>query len=578
MTPVYNLSAPISTAPGSGLSDFFSRAARLDTRILVWLRCVLAFSAFAVTLLAVSESRHWGEWVYGSLAIYCVFSTYLAYYSWRYDWQPSHKAMHWIDVAFYGFLIGVTGGSESVFFLFFFYPILASSFSWGVREGLLVTIVSTTLFIGSEFVISSTAAPGRIGANDSLIYASYLFVFGYMISYLGGHERLLTRRLALLKEINNPWNPRFGVDHVNGVNLDRLREFYNGASCVLILRRPTLPPQYVMHVSSRDKPGYSRTPTKVEEKAAEALLRLPDSLAAYYHDPDGPFWLRYRGYSGYDFDQKVRTKAFKDECEGWTNLLDAKAFVTVPYSQHDGSTGRLFLTSDSGGFTHSDIEFLVQVSDTMATVIENVYLVEELISKAAEHQRLAISRDLHDTTIQPYIGLKLALDALYREAGDDNAISPRISEIISMTEMTVRDLRSYAATFKEKIPMPGEFLVEAVKHQAERLERFYGITVGLTSYISPLLSGRLAGEAFQIISEGLSNVLRHSQAKNAFVAILCENSELLLQIGNELVAGVPDPGKFTPRSISERAQALKGKTLIERRSDGYTVVHVTIPM
>ena len=76
----------------------------------------------------------------------------------------------------------------------------------------------------------------------------------------------------------------------------------------------------------------------------------------------------------------------------------------------------------------------------------------------------------------------------------------------------------------------------------------------------------------------MSNILRHTHAKNAFVVILCENSQLLLQIGNELGPDAPDPGEFTPRSISERAQSLKGKTLIERRSDGYTVVHVAIPM
>jgi len=61
--------------------------------------------------------------------------------------------------------------------------------------------------------------------------------------------------------------------------------------------------------------------------------------------------------------------------------------------------------------------------------------------------------------------------------------------------------------------MPGQFLVEAVKHQTERLERFYGIRVEITSHISPLLNGPLAAEAFQIISEGLSNLRRHSPVK-----------------------------------------------------------------
>jgi signal transduction histidine kinase len=284
-----------------------------------------------------------------------------------------------------------------------------------------------------------------------------------------------------------------------------------------------------------------------------------------------------RGYLGYDFDLGARTNSFFADCAAWANLLDTRAFVTVPYVQRDGTTGRIFLTTDHGSFSHVDIDFLAQVSDAMSTVVENMSLVEQSISKAAEHERLAISRDLHDTTIQPYIGIKLALDALYREAGTENPLTQRISELINMAEMTIRDLRQYASTLKDKAAMPGEFLVEAVKNQSERLGRFYGINVEVTSDISPRLQGRLAAEAYQIIAEGLSNVLRHTTAKNAFVNILCENSHLLLKIGNDVN---DDNGTktFMPRSINERVQMLGGKAFVEQRVGAQTVVHVTIPM
>ena len=334
-----------------------------------------------------------------------------------------------------------------------------------------------------------------------------------------------------------------------------------------------------MYCASRDKPGGSATPSDVAEGVAGALLgRLPDTFAAFYHDPAGSWRRRFRGYYASDFDMGVSTTAFHDDCAALANLLDTQAFVTVPYVQRDNTTGRIFLTAARGGFTHADIDFLAQASDAMSTVAENICLVEELIARAAEHERLNISRDLHDTTIQPYIGLKLALDALHREAGENNVLSWRISELIAMAEMTVRDLRDYATTLKEKTPMPGEFLVAAVEKQSERLGRFYGINVEVKSDLSSRLKGRLAAEAFQIISEGLSNVLRHTPAKSAFVSIQCEDSRLLLKMGNEAGAGARGDGNFMPRSIYERAQALGGETFVERRPDGYTIVHVTIPM
>jgi signal transduction histidine kinase len=576
MMTLYESSAATKPAVGFAQAGAAGGVKSVDSRMLVLLRCVIALSALVIVLALPSRFGQSASLTYLSLGLYCVYTVLIALISQRLQWPVPPRVLHWADVVFYAFLIALTGGASGFFFLFFFYAILVAAFGWGSREGMLVAIVSSVLLAATELSFAQ-AIDGRV-PGGGLIQAAYLLVFGYLISYFGGYERLLRRRLALLKEINDLWNPRFGVDHTLGVNLERLMEFYGGTSCVLVVRRraPTL--QYVMYSASRYRLGHSSVPSYVAESSAGALLRLPDSLAAIYHSARGSWlWPRFRRYSGYDVDLGVRTKSFQAECAAWANLLDTRALVTVPYVQHDGTAGRIFLTGVPGGFTHADIEFLAQVSDAISTVIENMSLVEELISKAAEHERQTISRDLHDTTIQPYIGLKLALDALYREAGDNNAVSQRILDLISMSEMTIRDLRDYASKLKAKTAMPGEFLVTAVRKQSERLGRFYGINVEVTSDISPALDGRLAAEAFQIISEGLSNVLRHTAAKRAFVTILCENSHLLLKIGNN-VASDDLAKEFMPRSINERVQILGGRTFVEQRLDGQTVVHVTIPM
>ena len=123
--------------------------------------------------------------------------------------------------------------------------------------------------------------------------------------------------------------------------------------------------------------------------------------------------------------------------------------------------------------------------------------------------------------------------------------------------------------------MAGDFLMDAVAKQAERLRRFYGITVSIRSVIGAEVSGRVAAEAFHIIAEGLSNVLRHTAAKNAYVAVRCENSCLLIEIGNEFDK---HPAEFIPRSINERVLAQGGRAYVEQRPDKHTVVHISLPM
>jgi signal transduction histidine kinase len=123
--------------------------------------------------------------------------------------------------------------------------------------------------------------------------------------------------------------------------------------------------------------------------------------------------------------------------------------------------------------------------------------------------------------------------------------------------------------------MAGEFLMDAITKQTARLRRFYGIDVGIISEISGDLKGRLAAEAFHIVAEGLSNVLRHTSAKTASVKVQCEKSVLVLEISNESGDAVVE---FTPRSISERVKALGGELRIEHRPDHHTVVHVSVPL
>lgn len=568
---------PSAAGVASGTSPLAAapRVDAVDARMLVIVRCVLAFSAFAIIWIDPSEPRRLVELTYTSLAAYCIYSLILALAARRADWPPPNRALHWIDVLFYTYLVALTEGTSSIFFHFYFFAILVASFTRGFREGISVTLVSFAAFTTVGIVFAP--AGDEFELNRTLIRGVYLFVFGYLMSYLGGYEIALKGKLGLLKDINTGWNPRFGADRVVSANLERLRSFYDADSCLLVLRRPGDPPQCVMYRVAAKRDERRPALTAITESAAEALLRLPPTAGAVYHDPDGSLERRLRGCSAYDFARQTKMRGCLEECRALANLLDAPAFMTVPYAQPDGTSGRLFLTSDTRSFPRADLEFLAQASNAISTIVESLQLVDELVSRAADHERLSIARDLHDATIQPYIGLKLALDALKREAGGENPLAGRIGEVAEMAGATIRDLRAYADAFRDRGPMPGEVLISRVKEQAARLARYYDIEVEVVSELRDEPEGRLAAEAFYIVAEGLSNVLRHTAAKKAFVAIRSENSRLLIEIGNEAGEDPAAEPDFMPRTITERSKALGGTTAVEQRADGYTVVRVMLP-
>jgi signal transduction histidine kinase len=536
----------------------------VDARMVALMRSGLVFAGLIIIWIDPTEPARFVELTYASLIVYGAWSLLLFGTAGRgMDWV--HRYAPWIDVACAAYLVALTQGTSSIFFFMFLFAILVASFSQGYREGLLVTATSTALFA----IVGLTSAPPEpaFELNRYLIRTIYLFGLGWMIAYWGGREIALKRRLTILQEIGSQWNPRIGVDRTISVNLERLLDFFGSAECILALRRPTNPPTYFTYTASTRRTPRSAPPSEISEGAASVLLALPDTLTMAYQAPrpDKPGRL---------------TPAVHDRAEDFArlgNLFDAERFATAPYRQRDGTYGRLFLIPREGTSGRIDVEFLAQLVSAVAQAIENTQLTDELVLKAAEHERFRISLDIHDTTVQPYIGLKLGLDALHREAGEHNPLSRRIGELLEMASMTIRDLRGYATALREKAPMSGNALMAAVREQAERFNRFYGVEVEVQSDPDMQVGAQVAAEAFRIISEGLSNVLRHTAARRAFVRLHSRDGWLQLAIGNESANAGGAPRSFIPRSISERASSLGGTSFVENSEDGHTIVHVSIP-
>jgi signal transduction histidine kinase len=87
----------------------------------------------------------------------------------------------------------------------------------------------------------------------------------------------------------------------------------------------------------------------------------------------------------------------------------------------------------------------------------------------------------------------------------------------------------------------------------------------------------LAGEAFQMVTEGLSNVRRHTSARNAEIELICDKTDLILRIVNDN-SNSAAKAVFQPGSISERAVALGGDAKVYFDDNDRTVVDVRIPL
>jgi signal transduction histidine kinase len=193
------------------------------------------------------------------------------------------------------------------------------------------------------------------------------------------------------------------------------------------------------------------------------------------------------------------------------------------------------------------------------------------------NERQKISRDIHDSAIQPYIGLKFALEALSRKVPPDHPLSKDIARLVEMTSMEIAGLRHYIQGLKGQLGPARGTLGSVLQKKATRFAELYGMKVSVDLAEEAEVDDSLADEISHILGEALSNIRRHTNAAFARVKFKCDTHQLVLEIVNPRDRGVA-LNVFTPRSISERALALGGRCRVETGSGRYTVVSVEIPL
>lgn len=548
----------------------------IDNRIIGLMRLILASSGLLIILIDSSEPDRLVAVTYAALTLYTIYSVVLYVLVLR---SASFVAMigrwaHWADVGWYTLLIALSSGTNSIFFFGFFFAILVASFRWGFTSGLRVVGASVILF--TTIGLATAPAGENFELNRSLLRPIYLFVLGYMIAYWGGFEITLKRRLGLLKEVTTLSNPRFGVDRTIGWLVEQLRAFYDADSCLLVTADPSTG-EHRLRRADRDDSERAMRPEPMPGDLAQRLLALPDDLAIVYNGTRHGWRGRPR-YHAYHATTGERTAEGQEMSEALAAGFDAESFITVPLRYRNEGTSRLYLTAaHRHAFDDSDADFLLQVIDHFAPVVENIQLVDRLASDAAEAERQRIARDLHDSVIQPYIGLQLGLTAIQQKvATGDTNVAGDIDRLLGRIGNELADLRGYLRGLKST----GEHtstLLPSLRRFVAKFTEATGIAVRVEAADDLRLNDRLAAEVFQMVAEGLSNVRRHTYATGAAIVLARRGGNLLLRIEDEGTAEAPQ-APFSPRSISERAAALGGQAYVERGAGGGSAVVVEIPL
>lgn len=534
----------------------------------VWMvfgmRLLLAVSAL-MTLYVGSGVVLSGSWSWLIFAAYALHSlTLLVVAHWRAGFWHG-PTVYWVDLGWYGLIVWASGGASSPFVAFFFFAILAASFRHGFDTGARLTL-------GSAVVITIAVVLGRSAfvLHLLLLRATFVLALGYMIAFWGGLAVEQRRRLALLRDVSRLSNPRFGVQHTLDSLMEKILRFYGGTTCVLLMQDGD---EWTLTTVHHPANGRQIVRSRVDGEAVQPLLDLggeatilyrgaahgfrPGAAPAVQLEPGGGAWRAIPGTA----------------CAAIADLLDTRSFIAAALPLRKGS-GRIFVTADIR-LRRNDASFLTHIVQQAFPVIETIELLDRLASEAAFRERQTIARDLHDSTIQPYIGLRHAVAAIRNQAGADNPVAPELERLVDMCSDVVTDMRRFAHQFKSGRQQEPEIQV-ALRRQLDKVRTFYDVDVKLDARGAPAINDRMAAQVFQIVTEGVNNICKHTRARSATVTLAEEGGHLAIAIANPAdERGAP--GAFTPVSIAERVQGLGGTLDVETTARA-TQLHIRVPI
>jgi signal transduction histidine kinase len=205
-------------------------------------------------------------------------------------------------------------------------------------------------------------------------------------------------------------------------------------------------------------------------------------------------------------------------------------------------------------------------------------LAQKLISTQESTLRY-ISRELHDEFGQ----ILTAIGSMLRRAGthapEGSSLRADLQEVLQTVQTTLESVRSLSQAL-HPVMLDEAGLESTLDWYIPTVERQTGIAISYEKQGEPFpVDGGAGVHIYRILQEGLNNVARHSDAKEAWVRLRFNPATLELEIEDhgKGITERPNRRGIGLVAMRERSELMGGRIAFSRPSEGGTLVHLTVP-
>ncbi|MEW6401656.1 MAG: GAF domain-containing sensor histidine kinase [Chloroflexota bacterium] len=492
----------------------------------------------------------------------------------------SHPIVLGVDLLFSAFILSVSGGFRSPYFLYALSPLLAGAFFFQLRGALIVSIVFTPLYL----------LAGAFPSGPDLITLITQLAGIWLIPVLFAYPSTLLRDINRARDQLSGARDELAEKHENLANAHRQLEIIHDLT-VLLQAAPDLisVQERVLGAVTTDL-GFSRAVVALVDPAREELggwlvypadASFPSAPTVAVQPENGTLLKSLIDRTVFTSNHEMLIK--HPDLNRW---LSRTKWLVIPLYLREHPVGLLLV--EESGLTRERESTLMTVSNQAALALGTTILcIDRARRLAVETERNRIARDIHDTVAQSLFGIVYSLDACINMLpAQANEVKDELIELRSLASGAHDEVRRSIFDLWPSALTVETFMADLKNYVSSCCRpRSFSIIFNNNGDFDSLSAG-MRRTVYRMAQEALANSARHSGADCARLCLTVTDGEVYLVVTDEGRGFDPQIAlsrslnreHFGLQGIQERARAMGGDCEIVSQPGAGTRVMINLPI
>lgn len=224
-----------------------------------------------------------------------------------------------------------------------------------------------------------------------------------------------------------------------------------------------------------------------------------------------------------------------------------------------------------------------KAENELKNITEKLRKLTKRVQIIREEENKIIAREIHDELGQALTAIKIDIAWIGKKFSNNESVVESLHTISGTIDDTIKTVRKISTRLRPRL-LDELGLFPAIEWQVKEFQNRTGVNCSLILPDDNIeINSTFSSAIFRIFQEAITNITRHSFAKNVYVEIISDNGSFLTMTIKDNGIGLPENYLYKEQSLGilgmqERAYSIGGSVDIKSTQGKGTEVLLKVPL